>query len=139
MTATDSIYEDVKAIVAQILCLEPEQITPKTRFFNDLGGESIEWLELNWHCEQRFKIKAPFQDFLGRAALETDGNGLLTATSMATLRQRLPTIERLASDEPLPASQVVELVTVEAIAHVVREAIAATRASAIGDTGSSGH
>ena len=48
------IYEQVAAIVADILSVEPDKITPDARFREDLGADSLDLVELVMAFEDKF-------------------------------------------------------------------------------------
>jgi acyl carrier protein len=53
------IFEKVKKIVADQLSVEPETITPKSNFSNDLGADSLDTVELVMALEEEFDIEIP--------------------------------------------------------------------------------
>ncbi len=124
VSTTDPVLEAVREIVADIWSVDIEEVRPSARFCLDFGAESIELLELSWHCEKRFQIKLPIQQLFPAGMLVTDQNGVLTGESLAGLRKELPFLDfDLIADDPRK-ERLVELFTVEAIAHFVRRALA---------------
>lgn len=84
---TPLTYEQAMLRLPQILvdCLsvDLEDVTPEAEFVGDLGGESIDLLDLNFRCEKAFDIKSPFQLFTGsRDQLTLDCDGFLTEQSI---------------------------------------------------------
>ena len=121
MKTMNEVLQEVREIVADILARDLQEVTPPARFFEDLGGESIDVLELSFRCERIYGIKAEFQKI--GAAVRSDDNGLLTAESLNGLRSKYPFLD-LAAIEPNPrAERVTELLTVQAIARYVYEAL----------------
>ena len=53
------IFEKVKAIVADQLEVDPEQIKPESSFANDLGADSLDTVELVMALEEEFGIEIP--------------------------------------------------------------------------------
>ncbi len=53
------VFEKVKAIVAEQLGVEPEQVTPTANFTNDLGADSLDTVELVMAMEEAFNIEIP--------------------------------------------------------------------------------
>ena len=107
-------------IVADILARELNEVTPTARFFEDLGGESIDVLELSFRCEKIYGIKAEFQKI--GTAVRSDENGMLTPESLAKLKSN--NFLDLAAIEADPrAERVTELLTVGAIARYVHGAL----------------
>jgi len=60
--ARESAENRVKRIVAEQFGVEEEQLTPETRFVEDLGGESLDTVELVAAMELEFKIDIPDED-----------------------------------------------------------------------------
>ena len=47
-------YEKVQEIVADLLDIDPETITPESKFQADLGADSLDLVELIMEFEERF-------------------------------------------------------------------------------------
>lgn len=56
------IFEKVKAIVAEQLEVEEEQVTPTATFTSDLGADSLDAVELIMALEEAFEIVIPDED-----------------------------------------------------------------------------
>jgi acyl carrier protein len=125
VNTTDSIVEEVRGIVAEVLALDIQDVKPSDRFFEDLQGESIDLLDLSFRCEKQFGIKFPLQGLIADQRLTADERGALTEEAISFLKQELPFLEltRIA-DNPLK-NRLTELWTVNAIAEFVWRALAA--------------
>jgi len=53
----DNLEEELRNIIAFVIEIEPEKVTPDARFVEDLGMDSIKAVELVVAIEQKFKIK----------------------------------------------------------------------------------
>jgi acyl carrier protein len=53
------IDSEVKNLVAEIIEKDPGEIGPETRFFEDLGVDSMMALEILVAIEKKYKIKIP--------------------------------------------------------------------------------
>jgi acyl carrier protein len=62
------VLEKVRGIVSKILRLDLAKVTPEASIINDLGGESIDVLEIRFHLEKTFKIKVKEKEL--REAIE---------------------------------------------------------------------
>jgi acyl carrier protein len=60
--AERKIDQDVMALIADILEMEPGKIDPNAHLVEDLGMDSMMALEILAGIEKRFKIKVPEQD-----------------------------------------------------------------------------
>lgn len=56
------IYVQVEAIVADILSVEPDKITPDARFREDLGADSLDLVELIMAFEDKFSGQISDED-----------------------------------------------------------------------------
>lgn len=127
MKPMNEVLQEVREIVADILARELQEVTPAARFFEDLGGESIDVLELSFRCERIYGIKAEFQKI--GAGVRSDDNGMLTAESLDNLRAKYKFLDLTPVEADPRAERVTELLTVQAIARYVYEALAAKEES----------
>lgn len=82
------ILEKVKAIVAEQLGVEQEQVTSSTNFASDLGADSLDAVELVMALEEAFNIEIPDED----------------AEKIVSVQQTIDYINQFAnSTAPLPA------------------------------------
>ena len=58
----ESVENRVKRIVAEQFGVEEEDLTPQTRFIEDLSGESLDTVELVAAMELEFDIDIPDED-----------------------------------------------------------------------------
>ena len=65
--------------------LELDEVPAAALFFNDLGGESLDLLELSFRIDKHFGVRVRFND-LTTDAIELDDQGRLTAASLALLK-----------------------------------------------------
>lgn len=128
MPSDETIRADLSEIMVDILGVEPEEIVPDARFFSDLGGESIDLLDLSFRCEQRFKTKIAFQQMLDPSALEVGGDGALTDEAMRTLKAKLPFFDWEKAPAKIKLDGVQDLLTVEAIARYLTHTLSAQQA-----------
>jgi len=49
-------FEKLKEIIADVLNVDPETITPKTRFVEDLGADSLDVFQIVMGLENYFEI-----------------------------------------------------------------------------------
>lgn len=127
MQVTPAVVEEVQRLTADVLQLEIEEIKPEAQFFGDLGGESIELLELKFRLEKQFSVRVPLLD-LKAADIELDEQGRLTASSLALLRSKFPFL-KIDEYESRPLSRRTDLLTIKAIAGFVQMALDSHAAS----------
>ena len=57
--ATDVLEKELRSLVAEILEIEAERITPDARFVEDLGMDSMMALEILASAEKKYKVQIP--------------------------------------------------------------------------------
>ncbi len=120
----ETILKDVEGIVAEVLALEPEEITPDARFREDLGGESIDFLELSFHCKKHFGIDAGLQKLASPEEFPTQEDGRFTPKAVAKFKNRYPFLDDERFDDDPTPDRVISLFTVENIARLVEASLA---------------
>jgi acyl carrier protein len=91
----DEISARVTAIVADALDVPATEVTPSASFIDDLGAESIDFLDVLFRVESAFGIKIPEQD-MWRGSIDPSTPESIAA-GLALLRSRMPSFawERL--------------------------------------------
>ena len=86
------VFEKIRDILANALGIEPEAVTSEARLTDDLGAESIDFLDIGFQMEKAFGIPIkPNEMLLGDSPSEEYvQNGKVTATGLAELRRRMP-------------------------------------------------
>ena len=113
------IAPQMREIIAAVLSVGEEEVVPTARFFADLGGESIDVLELSFHVERQFGVKIEFNRLLAGDQIQTDERGVVTPESLQWLAETYPflAVERLG---PSPTPEAMkDLLTVDAITRLV--------------------
>ena len=54
--------EKLKSIIASVLNLDPNEITPDTTFIEDLGADSLDVFQIIMDLEDAFDIKIPQEE-----------------------------------------------------------------------------
>jgi len=121
MEISESILLDVRRLVAENLVLDLDEVRPDASFFTDLGGESIELLELKFHLERIHCVKIQVQE-LAALDVQLDERGCLSPESAAVLKGRYPFL-KLDRFESQPMQRRDDFVTIEAIAAFVQLAV----------------
>ena len=57
-----SIEERVKEIICEQLGVEEEEVTPKAKFIEDLGADSLDTVELVMAFEEEFDLEIPDEE-----------------------------------------------------------------------------
>jgi acyl carrier protein len=112
-TTRDDIAPRVSAIVADALDVPLAEVTPTASLIDDLGAESIDFLDILFRVESAFSIKIPEQD-MWRGSIDASTPESI-ADGVARLRARMPSYawERLPS--MLQPQDLPRLITVRTI------------------------
>lgn len=108
-------------IVADILSLETEEIRSESRFFTDLGGESIDVLDLEFKCKQEFGVQTEFQKIFSSQNLSTAADGSLAPDALYALKEHYPFLPYENLPERITLEDLKELLTIGSITAFVRE------------------
>lgn len=110
----------VRTQIAECLAADLEEVVPQANFFDDLGGESIDVLDLTFRVEKNLGVRPNFAVMKEEAALDFDESGQLTTASLEKARALFP-------DLPIPSGAAVapkSLFTVAMIEAIVARALA---------------
>ena len=131
MTKTDitpeeitAVYPKVAEIVADALGCEKEEIKPGASLIDDLGAESIDFLDIVFRLERGFKVKIP----RGKIVEEARGDlseaqfgqdGVVSEAGLQRLKVFLSEVPAERFKSPLKAADVPRLFTVETFCKMV--------------------
>ncbi|MFH1777702.1 MAG: acyl carrier protein [Candidatus Omnitrophota bacterium] len=59
MRALDSVFEEIRNMVAEIVEMEPEEISADAKFVEDLGVDSMMALEILASLEKKYRVRIP--------------------------------------------------------------------------------
>src|ERR1700730_7554023 len=119
----DELYGHVLACVADVLAIDPGKITPSASLIDDLGAESLDFLDLVFRLETDFKVKIPrdgirvmAQDGLGDGFEQA---GVLTPAALERLKILMPEVAQARLAPGLKSHQLPNLFTVETFVRLV--------------------
>jgi acyl carrier protein len=122
-TRHDELYKHVLDCVADVLAVESRKITPGASIIDELGAESLDFLDLVFRLEADFKVKIPRD---GIRLLAQDGladgfeqAGVLTPAALERLRILMPEVEQARLAPGLKSHELPNLFTVETFVRLV--------------------
>lgn len=127
MSVDPQLLKTVQQLVAEVLGAEPDEVTPDSLFDADLGGESIDLLDLGFRCERELKVRVRFQD-LASQDLTVNPDGTLTRDALNRLQERFPRVD-VGRWEGRHFARPLELLTVADVAAIVEGEQQAARAA----------
>jgi acyl carrier protein len=109
----DALQARVVAIVAEALDVDPSVVTPHASLIDDLGAESIDFLDVVFRLETAFSIRIPDEEIWKGSVDSSDEGGIPAA--VAQLRERMPAFrwDRLPAE--LTRRDLPRLITVRTI------------------------
>jgi len=122
----DEVFQVVQECFADALGLDEDEVTLKAFVIEDLGAESLDFLDIAFRLEEKFGIKIPRGDIQRQAEEETteDGepfeiDGVLTELGMTKLREALPEVPDECFKPGLTVREIPMLFTVETFVNLV--------------------
>jgi acyl carrier protein len=124
----DEIYKKVQALIADSLGADEDEVTPAAVLRDDLGAESIDYLDIQFRLEKEFGIKIEKGEMFS-PELANDPTfvqeGKITPQGITVLKQRMPfaNVAQLEADPEL--DNMSKLFTPESITKFVEQKLAA--------------
>ncbi|MDA0809014.1 MAG: acyl carrier protein [Planctomycetota bacterium] len=122
MASRDEIFEKVQETLVDALGVDDDEVTEEATLVDDLGAESIDFLDIVFRLEKNFGIKIPrgelFPENLAADASFVE-DGKVTEEGIATLKEKMPhaDIDSFADDPKVENIQ--SLFTVNMIVNFV--------------------
>lgn len=120
MNTYDQSLKIMQREIADILCLELDEVTAESNFFTDLGGESIDFLELSFRLDKLSGVKIEIQQLARPDEVETDATGKLTDAAIRQIKKSQPDLDFTAFDNDPTRDGLIHLITVANLARVFR-------------------
>ena len=71
------IFNGVKEVLKDGLGLDDDEVTPEATFIGDLGGESLDFLDIAFRLEKEFEMKIPRNELF-----EANASGIVTVSTI---------------------------------------------------------
>ncbi|HET9340621.1 MAG TPA: acyl carrier protein [Casimicrobiaceae bacterium] len=131
----DAIFPKVAGTIADALGCEEDDVKRDSSLIDDLGAESIDFLDLVFRLERAFKVKIPRGKIVedSRGALseaEFEQKGLVTDRGLAQLKAFLSEVPAERFRTPLKVAEIPRLFTAETFCKLVIRAQRAAPATA---------
>ena len=126
----DEILKRVITRIGEVVALSPEDIGPDSSLVNDLGADSLDFVELMYLMEQEFGVRYGKEDMslapvIGLPEEEVEENGIVTAEALKRLRGKFPSFDHLLKDG-MPRRMLASLITPKGIAESVSRKLEGT-------------
>ena len=125
------IYDKVAEAIAEALDVEKDEATPDAILMDDLGAESIDFLDIIFRIENTFSIKIP-RGGLQKDIFEAEGlkeedvivSGSLTALGIDKLKSHMPEVKPEKIIEGVKVDDIPTLFTVQTFVNIVQKVLA---------------
>ncbi|TPW14705.1 MAG: acyl carrier protein [bacterium] len=119
-----TIYPQVAATMADALGCDADKMTPTARLIDDLGAESIDFLDIVFRLERAFKVKIPRGRIVEEARgdlseAEFEKSGIVTEAGMVRLKSFLSEVPPEHFKSPMKVADIPRLFTVETFCKMV--------------------
>ena len=119
-----AIFPKVADIMADALGCDAAEVKPESSLINDLGAESIDFLDIVFRLERAFKVKIPrgkiIEDARGSLSeADFEKGGVVTDAGVARLKAFLSEVPADRFPSPLKVVEIPKLFTVETFCKMV--------------------
>ncbi len=122
----DEIRRTVVENVAEATQVEVAECDPEARFFVELGGDSLDILDLGFRLNKAFGREIGLSQALTTNGLELDDDKRLTVESYRDFAKRAPYLGLAPLPNGTTPPTLQDLVTVDAIVRLVEHRLAAS-------------
>ncbi len=129
----EEVFSKVRDVLTSALAVDADEVQPQAKLTQDLGAESIDYLDIQFQLEKAFGIKIQPGDMSIESFLtnpELVSNGKLTAKGLDELKKRMPfAVADMTTFEQDPdISKFRDVFTVNTLVHFVMYKLAANPA-----------
>lgn len=119
----DQIFEKVQEALVDALGVDDDEVTPDAKISEDLGAESIDYLDITFRLEKAFDIKIPRGELIPDNLLtnpEYVQNGKLTDEGLKEFEQRMPHADLGEFKQDPAVDKIMDLFTVQTIVNYIK-------------------
>ncbi len=113
MAARNHLEARVVQIVAEALAVDPARVQPHSSLLDDLGAESIDFLDILFRIESAFGIKVP-EDAMWKGSIDPSDPTSIEA-GVRRLKERMPNFRWDRLPDRLTRTDLARLITVQTI------------------------
>lgn len=124
-TVRDDVFEAVRVCVAESLMVEPAQVALSSRLVDDLGADSLDFVDIVFQLERALDVQVRGSEFewltrLDFSSPEVMQGGFLTDAVVARLATWLPALSTVEDRTKITPRMLFSLITVEAMCLVAQ-------------------
>lgn len=119
-----AVFPTVAETIADALGCDTEEVKPESSLIDDLGAESIDFLDIVFRLERAFKVKIPRGKIMEEARgdlpeAEFEKGGVVSEAGLQRIKEFLSEVPAERFTSPLKAADVPRLFTVETFCKMV--------------------
>jgi acyl carrier protein len=118
----DEVFTKVKEVLTTALAVDDDEVTPEAKLSEDLGAESIDYLDITFQLEKAFNIKIPKGELIPENMFtnpEFVQNGKMTAKGIAELKTRMAFADTSAFEADPDINKFRDIFTVDTLVRYV--------------------
>jgi len=119
----EQVFGKVQEVLEEALGVDEDEVTSDAKLVDDLGAESIDFLDIVFRLEKAFDIKIEQSELFPESVLNDPNyvqDGKVTDTGMDELRKRLPHANLDEFDKSRDVEDFSNVFTVDAIVKFVQ-------------------
>lgn len=119
----DEVFGKVQEVLEDALGVDEDEVTSEAKLVEDLGAESIDFLDIVFRLEKAFGIKIDQSELFPESVLNDPNyvqDGKVTDQGMAELRSRLPHADLSEFEQSRDVEEFANVFTVDAIVKFVQ-------------------
>ena len=124
----DDVFGKVREVLEDALGVDEDEVTSEAKLVEDLGAESIDFLDIAFRLEKAFGIKIEQSELFPESVLNDPTyvqDGKVTDEGVAELRKRLPHADLTEFEQSREVEQFANVFTVDAIVKFIQSRLAA--------------
>jgi len=118
----EEVFKKVKDVLTSALAVDEEEVTPEAKLSEDLGAESIDYLDITFQLEKTFAIKIPKGELIPENLFsnpELVANGKVTPKGLEELKSRMPYANLSAFEQDPDVNKFRDIFTVNTLVNYV--------------------
>jgi len=118
------IFEQMRPLIADSLAIKAADIILESRLINDLGADSLDFIDIIFGLEKKFGIKMRDGelDFLSRldfSSPQVMREGFLTEATLQQLQSWLPELNHVPDRSKVTPAHVVSFITIDTLCTLI--------------------
>jgi len=118
----EEVHEQITEVLVDALGVDEDEVTPQAKLVEDLGAESIDFLDIAFRLEKTFGIKIDTKELFPDNVLQNPQyvkEGQVTEEGIAELKKHLPHADLSDFEKDPQVEAFSNVFTVEAVAKFV--------------------